>query len=198
MATIASPYGLKPVQLIGGQAFSGGTIREVPMTTNSAVGVFSGDTVVLVGGTALAGTVTPTTTVGATSTPVGVCVGVRYTDPVMKQTLYAQYLPANAITNGYTNVFIRVVDDPDCLFQVQADATTTYAAAVGRNTALTGFSAGSTTTGNSGVKASVAGLAATATLAVRVVDVIDSGAAFPDLIVKFNAGVHAYNLGTGQ
>jgi hypothetical protein len=127
-----------------------------------------------------------------------VCVGVRFVDPVMKQTQFAQYLPANAITNGYTQVFIRVVDDPDCLFMVQADATTTYAAAAGRNTALTGFSAGSTTTGNSGVKASVAGLAATATLAVRVIDVIDSGAAYPDLIVKFNAGVHAYNLSTGQ
>lgn len=196
MASVSSPYGLVPVQLIGGQAFSGGTIRQLPMTTNSATGIFSGDLVSLVGGTAAAATATPTTTLSA-NTPHGVCVGVSYTDPVLKQTQYSTFLPAGAITAGYTNVFIHVVDDPDAVFRVQGNATTTFAASVGLNAALAA-GAGSTTTGKSGWVLNVGTLAATATLAVRVLDIVDSGAAFPDLLVKFNVGVHAYNNGTGH
>lgn len=196
MASFASPYGLVPVQLIGGQAYSGGSTRQLPMTVNSATAIFSGDLVSLVGGTAAAATASPTTTLSA-NTPHGVCVGVSYVDPVNRQQRYAQFLPAGAIAAGYTNVMIHVVDDPDTVFRVQGNATTTFAASVGRNAALAP-GAGSTITGKSGWALNVATLAPTATLAVRVLDIVDSGAAFPDMLVKFNVGVHAYQNGTGH
>lgn len=200
MATVSAPYGLKPIKLIGSQPFAA-AMREIAMTVNSANGIFTGDLVNITTGQPTSITATPTTTAN-TATPVGVCVGVRYTDPVMKQELHNSYLPANAITNGYTKVWIKVVDDPDVLFMVQADGVVARAK-IGQNAPLGNFSAQSTVTGNSKVNLTSASIAATATLAVRIVDCVESttstaGDAFTDLYVKFNTGVHAYNNATGQ
>jgi len=76
MATTASPYGLKPINLIGGQAFTGGTIREYRLTTNNTDPIFNGDLVKLTAG--VPSTVTATPVAGTTLGIVGVCVGVRY------------------------------------------------------------------------------------------------------------------------
>lgn len=199
MSATSTPYGLRPVKMIGSQPFAGAMI-EVPMTTNSATAIFSGDTVAINTGTAVAGAVTPTTT-RSTSTPVGICVGVRYTDPVNKQELHNTYLPANAITNGYTNVFIKVVDDPDAIFQIQADGAVA-ATNLGTNGQLGNFGAGSTTTGNSKIQLVSGTLATTATFAVRIVGFATApgsvaGDAYTDVLVKFNQGVHAYLNATG-
>jgi hypothetical protein len=126
MSTVAAPYGLKPIKLIGSQPFSA-AMREIAMTINSANGIFMGDLVNIAAGQPTSVAATPTTTAGV-NTPVGVCVGVRYTDPVMKQEQHNTFLPANAITNGYTKVWIKVVDDPDVLFLVQADGAVTRSA----------------------------------------------------------------------
>lgn len=200
MSTTSAPYGLIPVKMIGGRAMPHAMI-EVPMTTNSATGIFTGDLVNLSGGTATAVTATPTTTAG-TATPIGVCVGVRYTDAVSKQEVHSQFFPANGITSGHTNVFIKVVDDPDCVFQVQADGQVA-ATSRGKNSTLGGFSAGSTTTGKSGVKLLTAGVATTATLAVKIVGFPESPGfstvndTYTDVLVVFNPGVHAYRNATG-
>lgn len=199
MSTTAAPYGLKPVKKIGSVSFPGAMI-EIAHTTNSATGIFYGDIVAINGGNPVAGAATPTTTRG-TSTPVGVCVGVRYTDPTTKQEHHAQYLPANAVTNGYTNIYIKVVDDPDAVFMVQADGAVT-AAKLGYNAALKNFGAGSTTTGKSAVSLDSATVATTATLAVRIVGFSTlsgdaAGDAYTNVLVKFNQGVHAYQNATG-
>ena len=194
MATTAAPYGLRPINLIGGQSFTGGTIRKYAMTTNSATGIFFGDVVSIADGQPSALTSTPTTSsVGV----VGVCVGVQYTDPTLKYSQWAQFLPANAVNSGYTNIYVSVIDDPDQLYQVQADGPVT-AADIGNNAALGNFSNGSVTSGNSKVNVS-ATTANTSTLAVRIVDLVDGaptfstpGDAFTDCIVKFNFGVHSY------
>lgn len=188
MASVASPYGLKPVQLIGGQAYSGGIIREIPMTVNSATAIFTGDVITI--GAASAGQPSAATATVTTSSAgvVGICVGVRYVSPDTKQPLYAQYLPANAITNGYTQVFIRVCDDPDQLYQVQAVGSVA-ASVIGKFAALENFG-GNTATGLSTIRLSTP--ANTGTLAVRIVDFVDAGSNFTDCIVKFNQGVHMY------
>lgn len=198
MAATAAPYGLRPVKMLGGR-YNTNALREIKMATNSATAIFTGDLVSVVLGQPAAATATPTTTASA-NTPTGVCVGVRFTDPVMKQEQHAQYLPANAVNLGYTNIYIKVVDDPDMLFMVQADGAVALTA-IGRNAALNNFG-GSTTTGVSTVRMS-ATVATTATLAVRVVDLITSGQSTPgdaytDVIVKFNHGVHAHQNATGQ
>lgn len=200
MSTVQAPYGLRPINLIGGQSFTGGTIRKYAMTTNSATGIFFGDVVQIADGQPSALTATPTTSsVGV----VGVCVGVQYTDPTLKYSQWAQFLPANAVSSGYTNIYVSVIDDPDQLYQVQADGSVT-AADIGNNAALGNFSNGSTTTGNSKVNVS-ATTANTSTLAVRIVDLVDGaptfstpGDAYTDCIVKFNFGVHSYYQSAGS
>lgn len=187
MASTASPYGLRPLNLIGGQVFAG-AFREIPMTVNSATAIFNGDVVQISAASAgqpSAVAASPTT---SSAGIVGVCVGVRYVTPDLKQPQYAQYLPANAITSGYTDVFIRVTDDPDALFVVQAVGSVA-ATQRGRFAALENFG-GSTSTGNSSVRLSTP--ANTGTLAVRIVDFVDVGSAFTDCIVKLNQGVHMY------
>lgn len=199
MAATAAPFGLRPVKKLGG-GYNTNALREIKMATNSATAIFTGDLVSVVLGQPAAATATPTTTASA-NTPTGVCVGVRYTDPVLKQELHAQYLPANAVNLGYTNIYVKIVDDPDMLFMVQADGAVTLAN-IGRNAPLGNFG-GSTTTGNSSVRLVSASIAVTATLAVRIVDILTDGQnapgdAYTNVIVKFNHGVHAHQNATGQ
>jgi hypothetical protein len=206
MASVASPYGLKPVNLIGGQTYAGST-REIKLSTNNSAAIFNGDVIQLTS----AGnpqSISATPTAGTTAGIVGVCMGVRYVNPATKQSNWAQFLPANATTNGYTDVYIIVADDPDAVFQIQGTAafgtlTNGAAGAVGKNAALGFGTAGSTSTGNSGVNLVVgvngASLALTATLAMRVIGVVAGTEldAFPEILVKFNQGTHSYYLATG-
>ena len=206
MSNVASPYGLKPVNLIGGQPYAG-SVREVKLSTNNTAGLFAGDVIQL----SAAGNpqaLTATITTGTTAGVIGVMTGCRYTMPGTKQSMWSQFVPANAITGGYTDVYIFVADDPDLVMQVQGSAafgslTNGAAGAVGKNAALGNFSAGSTTTGNSGVNlvvgANGGSLASTNTLAVRVIGVVPGTDldTYPELLVKWNMGAHSYNLATG-
>ena len=192
MPATASPYGLIPVNMIGGQPFNGGSIREVDMTVNSATAIYTGD-VILIGaasaGQPSAATSTPTTSTGGV---MGVCVGVSYVDPVLKYVVHTQFLPANAVNSGYTQIKIKVCDDPDQLYQIQG-AGSIAATTRGYQAALGNFG-GSATTGRSTIN--LVAPARTATLAMRVVDFVDAGSAFTDVIVKFNTGVHMYDATT--
>jgi len=215
MATFSGPYGLKPINLIGGQAFNGGVIREIPLTVNNTAPIFNGDLVQL--GAASAGQPTVVTSTPTTSSVgiTGVCVGVRYqlAGQQLGYPLYAQYLPTGAINAGYTNIFIRIMDDPDCLFQVQSLGSIT-AASIGKTIALANFTGGtSSTTGNTTTGNSVVALASsaanTSALACKIVDLVNDnstfggnfpfnpGDAYTDCIVKLNFGVHAYYQSAG-
>ena len=218
MASVASPYGLRPINLIGGQAFNGGVIREYKVASNNSAAIFNGDLVVLssaglpsaVGSSPVA--IDIPNAADATAGIVGVCVGCRYTDST-GIIQYRQYLPANLITGGATNVFVRVMDDPDALFQIQGTAAlgtfnsgtggSGWPGAIGKNAALGFGTAGSTATGNSGMNLVVGSnggsLAATSTLAVRIVDMVDGTQtdAYPEFIVKLNVGVHSYTNSLG-
>lgn len=219
MATVATPYGLRAIQAIGGRPFSGGTIREYKVSANNAAAIFNGDLVVLssagqpaaVGSSPVAVKV-PATSADATPGIVGVCVGARYVTAEGQPT-ENHYLPANLITGGATEVWVKVMDDPAALFQVKGTAAlgtfnsgtagSGWPGAIGKNAALGFGTAGSTSTGNSGVNLVVgtngAGLAATATLAVRIVDIVKGTESdtYPEFIVKLNVGVHAYDNSLG-
>jgi len=198
---ITTGYGLKPIQLIGGQTFSGGTLREFIVTPgNNTTPYGVGSMITIAAGVAKAVATSPVGIVGQTTTtnqPVGVMTGVRFTDPVYKQTVHAAYLPADS--TGYTNIFVKVVDDPDCLFQVRYEGTITTTS-IGSNVAMA-FGTTSATTGQ--CKDYAVSVATTLTLGFRIVDIVgaltdSAGAAVTDIIVKYNANVHAYHLQTGQ
>jgi len=128
MAATSSPYGLKPINLIGGQAFNGGVIRDIVLSDNVATAFYTGAVIVLdANGNPSAITASPTgmdipNAADADAGILGVCLGVQYTDPTLGYSLWGQYLPANALNNGYSNVLIRVCDDPDQLYQIQGTA----------------------------------------------------------------------------
>ena len=207
MAATASPFGLKPVQLIGGQTFNGGVIREYRLPSNVATAYFTGSVIYMntngvptpISATPVAPKYTATSSDG-TAGILGVCVGVRFVNPATNQPLYAQTLPANAITAGYTDVYIRVCDDPDQLYSIQAatvvgSKTNGALGAIGQNAALSGFS-GSATTGLANTALDTGSnwgsCASTTTLAMRIVDIITPSDAYPEVLVKFNHGVHSY------
>ena len=144
------------------------------------------------------------TSTNATAGVMGVCVGVRYVDSNGVQQ-FAQFLPANATTAGFTEIFVRVNDDPRQLYKIQGSETlgtfnsgtggSGFAGAVGKNAALGNFSSQDTATGLSGVNLVVGtnggSIAVTETLAMRIVEVVagTENDSFPEFIVKFNFSV---------
>lgn len=194
--TVSAPYGLKPINLIGGQVFAGAT-RQIPIASGYATNIFNGDVVKLVSSGTLekdAGT--------ATATPVGVFMGCSYTNPATKQPVFSQYYPANTVAS---DIVAFVVDDPDTLFQVAVVSGTTVVASVGRTVVGNNVSlvqnAGDTNTGDSKVGVLSTSAATTNTLPVRVIDVVPDTAtgsdAFVELVVKWNWGMHQYQNATG-
>lgn len=193
MATTAAPYGLRPINLIGGQFYSGST-RQIAIGNAYGTNIFFGD-VVAVDGTD--GTIVKVTDLGsyANAFPagvVGVFMGCTYTDPNLKYKLNAQYWPANTVA---TDAFAYVCDDPDALFQIQADDTVAQAD-LGKNFAVV-QNAGSTTTGDSKVALDASSATDNVSFAMRLVDFVNGpfstvGDAYTDCIVKFNHGIHSY------
>ena len=199
MASTAAPYGLKPVNLIGGQPYAGST-RQIKIASGYGTNIFNGSVVSIV----TAGTLEIVTTVGSNSSvfpagTIGVFVGCSYTDPNSKQKVFAQYWPASTVASDAVGY---VVDDPDVVFQIQADASIAQAG-LGANAPLAAVqstSTGSTTTGNS--TTALDATVATTTQAFRIVDFVDSpnsqvGDAFTDVLVKFNIAQHSYTNATG-
>jgi hypothetical protein len=194
--TVSAPYGLKPINLIGGQVFAGAT-RQIPIASGYATDLLNGDVVKLTtDGTLVKDTGT------TTATPVGVFLGCSYTSPVLKYKLFSQYYPASTVAS---DIVAYVADDPDLLFKVAVVSGTTVIAGVGRTVVGNNMSlvqnAGSTTTGDSAVAVLSTSAATTNTLPVRVIDVVPETATAADtyveLIVKWNWGMHQYQNATG-
>jgi hypothetical protein len=172
--TVDKPYGLQPVNLIGGQVFAGST-RSLPIQYAYATDIFYGDFVVLARGFITRASVSTGTGVNQVT---GIFLGCSYTDPVTKQKRFSQYWPASTLAGDAVAV---VCDDPDTVFKaVVCSSGTTVAsgalALVGTNLSMVN-NTGSTATGNS----ANAVLAPTATpvstiLPVRCVGVVDETA----------------------
>lgn len=197
MATTAAPYGLRPINLVGGQQFAGST-RQLKIASGYNTNIFFGDVVAI----GLDGTIVKVEDVGTNADPfpagtVGVFLGASYTSPSLGYFLQGQYWPAGTVSS---DAYAYVCDDPDTLFQIQADAAVTQTM-LGSNFGVN-QTAGSVDTGNSKVALDVGTRATTNTIAFRLVDFVEGpfsevGDAFTDCIVKFNFGIHTYYNGTG-
>ena len=194
--TVSGPYGLIPINLIGGQVFASAT-RSIPITSGSATDIFFGDVVKLNS----SGTLSKDVGTNA-ATPVGVFLGCSYTDPTFGLT-FRQYYPANTVAS---DIVAFVQDDPDALYKVAVVSSgttigTVTRANVGENAVLV-QNAGNTDTGNSRVAISST-LGTTATFPIRIIDVIaetspaDYPASFTEVVVKWNQGLHQYLNATG-
>ena len=179
--TISGPYGLKPVNLIGGQVFAGST-RNIPVQYGYATNIFYGDFVAITRGfaTRLAVTDGGSASTGAAGYgAVGIFLGCSYTDPVTKQKRFSQYWPASTLAGDAVAI---VTDDPDTVFRAAVVTTqggTTIGSAspamIGQNMTVSNL-AGNVNTGNSsnGILASSA--ATTAALPVRIIDMVQETA----------------------
>ena len=196
--TVSAPYGLKPVNLIGGQVFAGST-RLMQIASGYATNIFYGDLVQRVAGGTIEKDVGTTT-----ATPCGIFLGVSFTNSSTGQVQQQQFYPASQAIKSGTQIFAVVADDPDTLFQVAVVSGGTTISGVGitaiGNNATLVQNAGSTTSGNSAV-AILDSTATSGSLPIRIIDVVrDTATAadnFPEVIVKINATMHQYNNATG-
>ena len=193
--TVSAPYGLKPINSIDGKPYAG-AFRQIPVAAAFATAVFFGDTVAIDSTGYLV--VSSTTNSGAI---VGVCVGGQYVNS-SGQTVQGQYLPA-LISTAANPAYAYVIDDPMALFKVAVVSSGTTMSSAGRtvvgsNLALV-LNAGSTTTGDSAFAVTLTGAGTTATIPIRVIDVVPETATaadtYTELLVKINT--HQYNNTTG-
>lgn len=199
--TIDKTYGFKPVNRLDGLPYAG-AIRQIPIAAGNATNIFYGDTVAIdTSGFLVAKAAT------SSGDAVGVFLGCSYVNS-SGQPVQGQYYPASSST-ATALAFGYVVDDPNAVFKVVATSgqnTVPVAftrAIVGANVAMS-VTAGNTATGDSFYGIDGATAATTATLPVRVVDVVPDTATGPanasattyfEFLVKFN--LHQYNNTTG-
>ena len=189
--TVSAPYGLIPINLVGGRVFAGAT-RQIPIGSGEATAIFYGDVVAF----NTDGNLTRDTSTDA-ATPVGVFLGCSYTDPTFGK-VFRQYYPAGTVASDTVGI---VCDDPDALFKAAVVSTGTDISYMGRTDANRNATLvqndGSTVTGNSAVGIqSTTGTATT--LPVRIIDFVPETTiagepgSYTEVIVKWVAGVHRY------
>jgi hypothetical protein len=193
--TVSAPYGLQPINRIDGMPYAG-AFRQIPVAAGFGTAIFDGDTVVINSD----GYLVKSTTTNSGDI-VGVCVGGSYVNS-SGQPVEGQYIPA-LVSTASNLAYAYVVDDPMALFKVAVVTSGTTMGTAGRtvvgsNIALV-LNAGSTATGNSAFGATLTGAGTTATIPLRVIDVVPETATaadtYTELLVKINT--HQYNNTTG-
>lgn len=183
MAATATPMGAEPVGCLSSNGSFTGKVRHYKIASGYGTAIFYGDFVKLVS----SGTVEKDT--GTTAcTPVGVFVGVSYTDPNTNQKTFSQTYPAST---SASDISAYVVDDPFVEMKMQGDASLAQTA-LGNNAAVV-QTAGSTSIGRSKNAVDGSTIATTNTLPVKIIEFVEGpdsavGDSFTDVIVVFNAG----------
>lgn len=179
---IAAPYGLKPVNLIGGQVFAGAT-REYAIPYGYATSIFYGDIIGLTRGNVQRLSVST----GTLGTVTGIFLGCSYTNPTTKQKQFAQYWPGGTTAGDAVAI---VCEDPDQVFKaaVCSSGTTIASGAramIGQNLALIN-NTGDSNTGDSknAILAPTATPATTDALPVRVLALV------PDTVVSLGTATY--------
>jgi hypothetical protein len=199
MATTASPYGLRPINRIDGMPYAGATTQFLIDPAGTATNLFYGQVVLINAdgyialSTATGADLTTNNLGGSSLGAIGVFVGCSYIN-AQGQQIYGQYYPSG--TTGVVTAY--VVTDDSVTFQAQMDGTVTQAA-LGANTffaAAQSTSTGSTRTGNS--TSAVESTVVTTAAAFKIVGFASPVSdAFPDVLIKFNPGAHAFSNAVG-
>jgi hypothetical protein len=161
MANLDASFGMKPVRMMGGSPYSGGQSRY-RIAANYGTSIFQGDMVMQVTG----GTVEIHAD-GGTVPIVGVFNGCTYTDPTSGEQVFSNYYPAS--TNA-SDIIAFIIDDPNVVFEIQADDTFPVADLFG-NFDIVYTNSGSTLSGISGAELDVTTGATTAGLPIKAIDI---------------------------
>jgi|TARA_R110000868_G_scaffold264911_2_gene523572 hypothetical protein len=190
MANQVEKFGLRPYRKLDGTPLVGAQNRYT-IASSYATAIFQGDLVIPVTG----GNIERYP--GNTSTAVvGVFNGVFYTDPTTQKPTFKNYYPGGVAASDITAF---VVDDPDAVFLVDADAVFARADLF-QNYSLTTVS-GVTNTGNSLQQLDVSVSGTTTTFVVQAIDICqdpdnsDTSTANANILVRINN--HFYRSGTG-
>ena len=199
MAATASPYGLRPINRIDGMPYAGATSQFLIDPAGEGTNLFYGQ-VVIIGAdgyialsTATGADLTTNNLGGNNLGAIGVFVGCSYIN-AQGQQIYGQYYPSG--TTGVVTAY--VVTDDSVTFQAQLDGVADQSD-LGANTffaAVQSTSTGSTRTGNS--TSALESATQTAAAAFKIIGFASPVTdAFPDVLVKFNPGAHAFSNAVG-
>ena len=161
MANKDAAFGMRPVKRIGGTPYTGGQSRY-RIAANYDTAIFQGDMVAQVTGGGI-----EVHADGGTVPIVGVFNGCQYTDPTTGEQKFSNFYPAS--TNA-SDIIAFVIDDPNVVFEIQADDTFPVADLFG-NFDIVYTSSGSTVTGISGAELEVATGATTTSLPLKAIDI---------------------------
>jgi hypothetical protein len=161
MANKDASFGMRPVKMMGGSPWTGGTSRY-RIAANYGTAIYTGDMVMQVTG----GTVEIHAD-GGTVPIVGVFMGCQYTDPTSGEQVFSAYYPAS--TNA-SDIIAFIVDDPNVVFEIQADDTFPIADLFG-NFDIVYTNSSSTQSGLSGAELDVTTGATTAGLPLKAIDI---------------------------
>jgi hypothetical protein len=199
--TIDKPYGLKPVNLLGGQVYSGST-RQIPIASAHGTAIFYGDVVIM----SANGCINNATLTATTVNVVGVFQGCSYVN-TQGQRVFSQYFPAGTTgtPDSSDGIVAYVADDPDLVMKVAIVSGTTVVAQATRTNLVGGTVAlvanlGLTSTGDSQQAVLNSG-STTTTAPFKIIDVVSDTApatgSFVEVLVTWNQGVHQYRSNTG-
>ena len=160
MANVAEKFGLRPYKSLNGAPWNNAQNRYT-IKQNEGTAIFQGDLVV------------PTSTgnvarhsAGASDHVVGVFNGCFYTDPTTQKPTFSNFYPGSINAD---DIVANVIDDPDTLFLMDADAAFTRAGLF-TNYSVTNVT-GNTDTGISKVQLDVSEVSTSFSFALMAVDI---------------------------
>ena len=192
MSNQLEKFGLRPYRKLDGTPLVGAQNRYT-IAAGYGTAIFQGDLVIPV----TAGNI-ERHTAGNNTPVVGVFNGVFYNDPTTQKPTYKNFYPGG-ITPTQGDITAFIVDDPDAVFLMDADATFARADLF-RNYSVTNAT-GVTQTGISSVQLDVSASGTATTFAVQAIDISqdpensDTGSANANILVRINN--HFYRSGTG-
>ena len=187
MANLDAPFGLRPART----SISSQQQNRYRIAANYGTSIFQGDLVAMVTGGGI-----ERVAAGGSGFILGVFNGCEFTDPTTGKPTFSNHYPAS--TNA-SDIIATVIDDPNAVFEIQADAAFPVTDLAGNYDILA--TAGDTTSGTSRIELEVGTADSTvATLPLKAIDISqdpensDTSTANTNVIVKINN--HLFSAGT--
>lgn len=200
MTSSATPFGLRPIGKLDQGSLE--PFRQYPIASGYATNIAAGDVVQLVDNTNVV-TVEKQSGTGDETTEidiVGIFMGCKYTDPNLGYVVHSPLWPTGTVAS---DAMAYVVDDPDVLFEIQADGApgNDEREVYGKNAALV-QTAPNTDLNVSRVTLDISTISTDPQLPVRIIDYKggdegdEKGTSFPILVAKFNYHQHSSTTGS--
>ena len=190
MANVVEKFGLRPYRKLDGTPLVGAQNRYT-IASNHTTAIFQGDLVIPL----TAGNI-DRHTANNSAAVIGVFNGCFYTDPTTSKPTFSNSYPGAIVASDITAF---VIDDPDAVFLMDADATFARADLYQNYSVTTG--GGNTTTGISEVQLDVSVSGTNASFVIQAIDISqdpdnsDTTTANANVLVRINK--HFYRNGTG-